>query len=297
MHKLTINRKLYAVPSSWDDISHEQMLGIAPYILGSDETVASRKVAMLCFLVPILHRLWIHTSYTSRLIKLFPFFKACFPVLTAGQKWDILGLVDWLFLDISGRSIVRHFSHEGVTYYLPEDNLVKESIIAFAFADEYFNRFIATGDALFIDSLISCIARQERQGEYLKDPNWEGDPREQFSTERAKERARKFRTLPGGIKNSILLYFMGSKKFIHQHYEVLFRTANEQSAGDNTLSKRIAGFGQKKIPRPDFGWLAVIYDLAEAGTFGSFNEVKHMFLHTCCYYLAKKRYDYEENTK
>ena len=128
----------------------------------------------------------------------------------------------------------------------------------------------------------------------------EGDIREHFSTSRTIQRAKSFKTLDTRIRSTILIYFLGSKKFIHKQYEILFKQdrdeKKETTIERNDVKQRMKTFGKKKIPAPNFNWLGVVYELSETGAFGDFDRVKHMFLHTCCYYLAKKRYEKEENS-
>lgn len=273
MNTITLDKLKYNVPASWTEINQEQLMQVAALIFGPLETLMTRKAMALFVLLPEV--------------------KKYFKRMTDGQKWDLLNITDWLFEDISGRSVIRRFKHKGVQYYLPEDQLRKESIIAFSFADNYFGQFIATKDPAWIDKLIACIARQKGTPAFPALQKVEGDIREHFSTSRTTERSELFKDLPMGIKNAILLFFMGGKMYIHKQYEVLF---NKEKDVDRKLDKK-ASFGKKKIPKPDYGWIGIIYELAEQKTFGPFDQVKHQFLHTCCYYLSKKKYEQEEQTQ
>lgn len=273
MNNVTINKQSFSIPSSWNEITHDQLVRVAPLIFGAESTLFFRQGLAIIALIPTLKKVWAK--------------------LTEGQAWDLLSLVDWIFADISGKSIVRHFTHNNVVYHLPEDNLRKESIIAFSFADNYFQQFISSQDPAWLDKVIACIARQKGSKEYPALQEAEGDIREHFSTSRTTDRANEFKTFDPAIKNSILLFFMGSKRFIHKQYEILFTRPDEN---DKSPEAGRASFGKKKIPKPDYGWIGIIYDLAEQKTFGPFDQVKHQFLHTCCYYLAKKKYEQEEQT-
>ncbi len=294
MHRILLNKRSYNIPSHWKEVTPNQLTGVAPYLLGTEDSFPFRKLMVLFVLIPQLKPYWYRTNAQEWITEKLPWTKNAFPSLTLSQKWDLLPLCEWFFNDISGRSILREFQHQGIKYLLPEDNLIKESILSYAFADNYFNEFVSTGDHKYLLLMIACVARQERTGNYKDDPAWEGDNRELFSTERTNDRAASFVTLDTRIVNTILLYFMGSKKYIHEQYAVIFNKPEKKA---ESVEARKASFGQKKIPKPDFGWLGIIYELAEMGTFGNFDSVKHMFLHTCCYYLAKKRYDVEELKK
>lgn len=271
MHQVKIDKQEFSVPSSWSEINHVQLAKVAHLIFGSPDTLLSRQGLAVLALIPGLKKVWKR--------------------LTDEQVWDLLHLTDWMFEDISGRSIIREFQHNKITYHLPEDNLRKESIIAYYFADTYFSNYLESKKPDFLDKVIACIARQEGSAKYPALQETEGDIREHFSTSRTTARAIDFGTLDAGIKTAILLFFMGSKKYIHKQYEILF-TRHEADEIKSTKPS----FGKKIIPKPDYGWLGVIYDLAEQKTFGSFDQVKHQFLHTCCYYLTKKKYEQEEQT-
>lgn len=273
MNTVTIDKKNYQVPASWAEINDEQLQKVAHLIFGLPETLITRQGIAITILIPSLKKIWTD--------------------LTEDQAWDLIRLTGWIFDDISGRSIIREFEHEKIKYHLPEDNLRKESIIAFSFADNYFDQFVQTKDAQYLDKVIACIARQAGSAEYPALQSVEGDIREHFSTSRTAERAKAFATLDPGIKTAILLFFMGSKKYIHKQYAVLFQKPDLEA---EKKAPEKPSFGKKIIPKPDYGWLGIIYDLAEQKTFGPFDQVKHQFLHTCCYYLTKKKYEHEEQT-
>ncbi|WP_126244124.1 hypothetical protein [Chitinophaga rhizosphaerae] len=298
MQEVIINNRRYWVPANWHELESPTFLRIAPFILGPASTSLDRQAKVLFTLLPAIMHYWTRSKIQTWLVQRMPFLRCAFPVLSPAQKWDLLDTVIWVFNSLSGESIMREFRHKGVRYHLPESNLVKESVVAFAFADHYFTKFVETGDQLLIDWLVACIARPVGRVEKFREHAWEGDIREPFSTSRTAERAAAFSDLPEGIKFAVLLYFMGSKKFLHEQYAVIFQPEQDEpeDAADG-FARRRASFGVRKVPRPEMGWFAVLYDLAELGTFGSFNEVKHMFLHTCCYYLAKKKYDIEELKK
>jgi hypothetical protein len=298
MHSIILHKKNYSFPSNWNDLTDKQIVAFAPLLLGPPETLVFRKASVLFYFIPGIKKYWWLHPWVVWLIKKMPRLAGKYPVLNAGQKWDLLETVNFLFTGISGKALLKKFRHNGFWYYLPGDNFTRESIIAFAFADEYFNNYVQGGETKFIDLMIACIARPLGSNNYPALQFAEGDPREQFSTSRTEQRAKEFYTLPHNIKTTILLYFMGSKKYIHQHYEVMFRkpVKEKQEVEETGQQKRISSFGKKKIPKPNFNWIGIIYELSESGVFGNFDQVKNMFVHTCCYYLAKKRYEKEEQT-
>jgi hypothetical protein len=300
MNAITINTKQFSFPSTWQELSSAQILHIAPYLLGTNDSVVYRKAAVLFTFLPFITKYWRLHPWVVYVLQRFPSagWRTTYPVFNEAQKWDLLQTVNFLFQDISGTAILKSFTHHGERYYLPGDNFTRESIIAFAFADEYFNSYVEYGDSRFIDLLIGCIARQAGSTLYPALQFAEGDKREHFSTARTENRAKAFKDLPDKIKTTILLYFMGSKKYIHTHYEIMFRKKKEEVKEEvsSEPQQRIKTFGKKKIPKPNFNWIGIIYELSETGVFGNFDQVKNMFVHTCCYYLAKKRYEQEEQT-
>jgi hypothetical protein len=299
MNQIVIHKKTFLIPSAWAELQATQLLKISQMLLGDNMAMPIRKAIVLFSFIPQLKKYWHRHSWVQSLIRKFPSVEKKYPLLNEAQKWELLQCVDYLFTDISGKAILKSFQHGDVTYYLPGDNFKRESIIAFAFADEYFNLFVETGEAKYIDLLTACIARQKGSQLYPPLQFGEGDHREHFSTSRTEQRAQAFKTLPENIKTSVLIFFMGSKKYIHTHYEIMFRRkdADDDKAEETTGAKqRMRAFGKKKIPKPNFNWIGVIYELSETGVFGNFDQVKHMFVHTCCYYLSKKRYEREEQT-
>src|SRR4051812_34045951 len=178
MNTITIRDNIYKTPAHWEELQPWQIKDIAPYLLGPVDTLAIRQSAVLFYLLPAVKRFWYLHPWIIWLVKKLPNTGKAYPVLTEAQKWELLSTVNFLFNDVKGIAIVKQFKHNGENYYLPGDNFTRESIIAFAFADEYFNKFIETSEQQYLNLLIGCIARQRGSKLYPAIQFAEGDKRE-----------------------------------------------------------------------------------------------------------------------
>lgn len=277
MHQVTIRNKTYQVPEGWSELNSKQIIRIAPYILGTPESLPYRRAMILHKLLNVNNSLWVRLSNVNNAPKLH----------------EMCGLIDWAFDELNMKPLITEFELNGQQYLLPSEGMHNASMIEFAFADKAFSRFVKLDNTeknlkdktKEIDLIVAILCRPKRIDIDLNSSEWEGDPREIFSTPLMEKRAIEFKKLDIGIKSIVFLYFIACKKYIHKQYAVLFEMPEEEQ--DAKLE-----FGKIKLNAPDFGWMGVIFQLAESGTFGDFDKVKYSFLHTACAYLSKKAYEY-----
>lgn len=282
MHRIDIFNKTYMVPSSFTEISTKQALAVLPYIISPPqhpEELAKAQAQVLYRLLPIYNYQWRKLATPAN----------------AGALNSMLQLTNFLFETPGTKPLFTEFRFNGVQYLLPSDKLSNCSLIEYAFADKALTGILALDNSPkneakkleAITRIVAILCRPMRTDVDLQSPEYEGDPREKFSTPLVEHRVQIFKKLPLHIKQAVFLYFVAGRKWLHENFKVLFdnREPNEPE------TKNIP-FGKTKLNAPDFGWMGVIFQLAESGVFGPFDQVKHFFLHTACYHMAQKAYAY-----
>lgn len=259
-------------PKRWEDIDNNTLLSIAPYCL--QDSIENR-VKLLQVLCPHeqLHQLL--SAKPSRIRAM-------------------LHLLDWVYDTYFTEPRIPTFDLSGTTYHLPAAQLKYCHIIEWAQAETCFDRITGSGnfakkqpDPTYINHLILTLCRPEIANLDRSNPHWDGDNREYFSPVLNRQRIALMGNLSVNFKCYFLLFYLGCKKHINHHFEILFEKPKAEQDG---IAKYQTGFYRPM----DFGWTGVIMDIAESGTFGKFEEVQYTNLYTILYYLSKKRYDYLE---
>lgn len=283
MNTISIFNKTYSIPSALPEVSRKTMFKILPHLVNfnadNEEDMLYRRAKVLHALLPIYNHQWNLLLYPNNV----------------GVLHQLLGLTSFLFTDFGTTPLFTEFSHKGIVYLLPSARMANASLIEYAFADKAFLKLQALPNTPqgnkekleLITRITAILCRPQRTDISLLSEEYEGDPRKKFSTPLVEARIEAFKNLPFSIKQAVFLYFVACRKWLHQNFKILF---------DDTKAKddKKEGFAKTKLNAPDFGWMGIIFQLAESGTFGPFDEAKHFFLHTACYHLSQKAYQYYE---
>ncbi|MEO7177012.1 MAG: hypothetical protein ABI002_14595 [Saprospiraceae bacterium] len=212
-------------------------------------------------------------------------------MIPSHQLEQMLEVLSWLKVDQDPVPIVDSFEHRGVHYYLPKAKFDNGKAIEYPVADEFFTKFMASGDEQSLLNLVATICRPA-------DPNAdETDIRIPFKN-RAEVlvRAKTMRHLSVEKRFLVLLYFSGVKAYVYNLYKKwLFEAPEEDDDVDQDLDEA----PEEKLPvrktdGPDFGWWGSYLDVASSGVFGDYEKVLHTRFHTICTWLIKKRIEADE---
>ena len=128
---------------------------------------------------------------------------------------------------------------------------------------------------------MASLCRPAAAGIDENDPKWDGQRRERYNSKLAEARALELADLPLAVKIVVLHRFLDAERFIHRAYADLFK--KPELAGDSD--------GPAPKPRPTGDGtqvLEILADLAENGTYGTYDQVAYTSLHTVFFNLAKK---------
>jgi hypothetical protein len=201
--------------------------------------------------------------------------------LTPDQLWDVCAQVGWAW-KLEGAALTQ-FEHRGRTYLLPEAKLLDAVLVEYALASLYFHLFAKpkTPQLTALDSLVATLCRPAVPGLDENDPAWDGQRREKYNAKLAEARALELADLPLALKMVVLHRFLDAERYIHQAYADLFSKAAPVPEGQ--------GPGGRPTPTGDGTQvLEVLADLAEQGTYGTYEQVSYTRVHTVFFNLAKK---------
>ncbi|WP_210521891.1 hypothetical protein [Hymenobacter terricola] len=257
MIRFRLNGRPHFLPDSWAELTGKQLQAAAPYL--ATDSVAARLAVV---------RAWCPKLRDKDVRR-----------LTADQLWDVLCLVGWAWkLDAAP---LPQFEHRGRVYRLPEAQLLDAVLVEYAMASVFFHQFAKPKNpqAKALDHLVATLCRPAAPGVNENDPHWDGQRRERYNGKLAEARAGELADLPLAVKMVVLHHFLAAERFIHKAYADLYKKPEP------------AGEGPAPAPRPTGDGtqvLEILADLAERGTYGTYEQVAYTSLHTAFYNLAKQ---------
>lgn len=257
MIRFRLDGRAHFLPAGWGELTGPQLLAAAPHLAA--DSVAARLAVV---------RAWCPKLRDKDVRR-----------LTSDQLWDVLCLVGWAWQ--LEESAVAQFEHRGRVYLLPEPQLLDAVLVEYAMASVYFHLFAkpTAPQPRALDQLVATLCRPAAAGIDENDPQWDGQRREKYNGKLAEARARELANLPLALKIVVLHRFLAAERFIHRNYADLYK--KPEPAGEGPAPKpRPAGDGTQA--------LEVLADLAEQGTYGTYEQASYTRLHTVFFNLAKK---------
>jgi hypothetical protein len=186
----TFSRKL---PQSWADMNQKDKIEAIRFIflLGDEEG----RAAILKKILNLPEYVW--------------------QTMGMDDKADLLSKLDFMSLKASTIPVFQSFIHKQEEYHLPKPDFINGATIEFIIALDYFHEYGESQDTHELLKLVATLARERRVNE--ADNVRFGDVRIPIhdNSDEAETRALKFKTLPNEIVISVLRYFEGVKKMIH----------------------------------------------------------------------------------
>lgn len=256
MIDVKIDGKPTPLPQKWEEITEKQFLKLAPHLFPAPNGKIESQVFILQELLPISKR---------KFLKIRP-----------EAIRDLALCLDWIFDNPSHIPGIRKFNWKGESYLLPKSKLSNVVGIEFAYADAQFQNFVdpKRRNPKALDKLLAALCRPQKVNLDIRNPEYNGDPREKFNSEIAEDRSEEFAKLPIEIKMTVLFFFVGCKKWIMKHFK--FTSDEKSSTGLN------------------LGWTGMLMDLAKTTVFGDFEKTCFTPLHTILVYLKKAEAEWME---
>jgi hypothetical protein len=173
--------------------------------------------------------------------------------------------------------LAAEFDHAGETYYMPAADFRNGTAYEFALADTYAEKYIETGDIKNLIQIVATLARERNPNE--ADTRTRGDVRLPLMSEfDAEARAESLADLPPEKTMLVWKYFMGVKIKVAQAGEA-FGMFDRHTDPDNPPPQNPA----------NFGWWTILRQIAETGTFGTFDTVCHSNFWTIFAYMIEQK--------
>ncbi len=142
----------------------------------------------------------------------------------------------------------------------PGDNFCNITVSEFIFSETFYLRYRENNEIADLDMLIAVLYRA---GRFILTYNYRinpaGDFRRKFNDNLIDHYVKKIRRWPIGVKNAILHYYEGCRGRLVESYSDVF-------GGSGEPARR--------------GMLSLMVSMAETGTFGPFDQVEKLYLHT-----------------
>lgn len=210
--------------------------------------------------------------------------------LGADVIYDLIQQIAWIWKTPLSQGFLESFSWKSQTFYLPKDNLKNISIIEFAMAEKYLKAFTSSNpEGHALNELVATLCRPMKKGIDPTSDEYGGDLREKFNSDLISNRAIEFRSLNINIKMAVLRFFIDCVAEIQKKYSMVYPKPEPDSEPEPQSP------AQKALS--SFGMLAVLMDLAEAGTFGTWEEACFTNIHTILLYLTKQKLDQMEHER
>ncbi|MBF9239453.1 hypothetical protein I2I05_18820 [Hymenobacter sp. BT683] len=259
MIRFRLDERPYFLPERYGELTARQLLAAAPHLV--HDSVAARLAIV---------RAWCPQLKDKQLRR-----------LTSEQLWDLVSLVGWVWKEELDASALPSFKHRGRVYLLPEANLTDAVLVEYAMATLFFHHFARPRQPQprALDQLVATLCRPAAVGIDENDPRWDGQRRERYHGKIAEARAVELADLPLGHKVVVLHHFLKAQRFVHRAYADLYK--KPEPAGE--------GPAPKAQPKGDgTEVLEMLAELAERGTYGTYEQVAYTSLHTAFFNLAKQ---------
>lgn len=242
MKLIELNKKLYLVPETWNELTGRQLLQVIEVLYGGYEGNA----AQLKLLKIITGMSW------------WRFVRA-----SMAEKSEFLYLTHFL---VNGSVLTKQLLPVYKGFYGPDDDFNNITGVEFVFSeDAYFKCFTQTTpdeprimqeDGL--DALVAFLYRKKKRG-YDIDLNRDGDPREEFNENISAYNKKKFISKwPASAKLAIFTWYEACRTSMIQGNADIF------TGGSGEPAKH--------------GLVSVMRVIAEGGIHGTFEQVQKMYV-------------------
>lgn len=229
MNVISINGTEHHVPSSWDELSREQMI----YLAG----LFPRKMSVISFKV---HLLWKLLNVKARY----------FFGVSAEDMSFVLKSMDWVMENVTMKRnmlpLIRIGWHR---YHGPEDMMGSCTFGEMTRAHQKMEDYVATKDEKYLDDLVAVLYRPKKRGWWLRKRfSVTTDRRVRYIEKSVAVRAKRIKSLDISVKYAVYLFFVGVMNTLPEKFPNVYRRKGDSSGKNN------------------YGWATLIISLADGKT-------------------------------
>ncbi|MCU0336345.1 MAG: hypothetical protein MUF12_00650 [Sediminibacterium sp.] len=249
MVTVQLNAYEFKMPESWAECSLEQISKLAALThYKEDEIKATMDEYVVCTLLGCSNQFWNDISLQN-------------------EQWGALkNIAKFAFETYFYDRPFPFFDFNGIRYYVFSEGFSDSDAVDIAWANLQYISFAhpENRNVEAVYELIATLCRPERPDieSFKHSADWDGDIREIYNAQRTKERAKIFKDLPMGITIAILQYFEAQNRVFLETYAQMFGDDGSEPRYDNGM-----------------GWVTMLMNVADKGTFGNFNDVCHQNVH------------------
>lgn len=199
MHTIKIDRTIFQLPSSIDELNTEQIKSLLRCKF-ADFTDIAKQTA---FLYAIL-------SYKQN---------KALSLCNDVQFAQILGCLNWFQNPFPDKPLFEKFEFEGTEYFAPQEKMQNSCIAEFVVCDNTLQSY--ESDALYLEKLTAFLFRPIDKTKIF------GDRRVKMNTDQTIETAKAFQKLDMSYKLAALSFFMATKEYISEVYAQAFEDDGE----------------------------------------------------------------------
>ena len=135
---------------------------------------------------------------------------------------QVLNMVSWLWTSELKKAPFEKFKVNGEYWHIFEEGFRSmtfgELCDAYIHAQAFIKQLVEGEERL--NMLVASVCRPERTGNYKKDPNWNGDSRENYNEHIAVQRAKLLEGAYMEEKILVLVYFLGTVKEFFSYFDL-----------------------------------------------------------------------------
>jgi len=189
--------------SSWEQLSAEQVLAIAPILL-QKPSIANQIAVLEALLTP--EQAFVYAQFMPEQVS---------KMLHQAKVWWSKPLK---------KPIIPTFSMGDMQYLLPDECFYHCCFVEFIHAETVYQRLSSSESGVdrLVDQLILTLCRPKRQDIAIESPEWDGDYRERFNPELIASRIDKA-NFSMSFRAYFMLFYAGCMQFVHDRYPSIFK--------------------------------------------------------------------------
>ncbi len=245
MFPLSINNDTYQCPSSWNELTSDQLLRIAelsPLKLSPTEF----KISLLRSLLGLEAMKVKEKIIRGETCFLFRHGRKNIYIISAVDISFIIKKFDFLFQIRKDKdqkeicilrsrltnNLIREIKVGSEKFYGPSDGLTNIIFQEYIHTETFISKFNSTGDIAFLDKFIAVLYRPQSKDYNPVYANFNGDRREPFNDFIIDTRAATVGKIDIALRHAILLFYMGCINHIQFLFKEVF-TGNYGSADES----------------------------------------------------------------
>lgn len=196
MNIVTLGKKNYLVPSTWQELSRKKFIKAVKVIYSLQLSRAEQLISLLFIFLPAIRK----------------YFKK----LDEDQIYDLSNLFSFLLDTLPDSTPINRISK----LYLPAAKLEYSSIVEFALAEQYFEAYKETRDNQFLYHLLATLCREK-----AKQTDSSGEMRIKVDTRFISKNTKVFYNQDPALLMSVLHFYLGCRQYVFNTYFKVFEKA------------------------------------------------------------------------